>query len=173
MADQTNKHGYTANGSRTQTLGYCPECKQGFTSRAYALLCCFHAQGLNKNFNGDDELAKNVRIMNGNFICTNCEAFAQQMTVDSKTTSEKMKALTPTSLAVTTDDMTSVCIRDKIRVKYPNAIVKEPDATPRYRIKITGCKAIDLAPEEEPTPQQLKQAEVHFKRFNKIPEEKW
>lgn len=80
---------------------------------------------------------------------------------------------TPTSLAVTTDEVTPVCIREKIRAKYPDAQVKEPDATPKYRIKITGCKAKAIDKQNsEPTQEQLNWAESMFRKFNKIPAEK-
>lgn len=79
---------------------------------------------------------------------------------------------TPTSLAVTTDEATSVCICDKLKTKYPAAEVREADATPKYRIKVSGCKANLAIEDTEPTPAQMTLAEQHFKRYNDIPDEK-
>lgn len=79
---------------------------------------------------------------------------------------------TPTSLSVSTDEATSICIREKLATKYPTAEVREPDATPKYRIKVTGCKANLDIENAEPTEEQMALAERNFQRYNQIPAEK-
>lgn len=79
---------------------------------------------------------------------------------------------TPTSLAITTDEETSVCIKEKLRQRYATAEVREPDTTPKYRIKISGCKAVLDIVNNEPTEDQLAAAESKFRSTNRIPNEK-
>lgn len=79
---------------------------------------------------------------------------------------------TPTSLAITTDEETSICIKEKLRAKYAAAEEREPDEEQKYRIKITGCKAVPGLENEEPTAAQMTEAERIFRRYNKINNEK-
>lgn len=77
---------------------------------------------------------------------------------------------TPTSLAVSSDEATVVCIKEKIRDKYPLAEIRMPDATPKFMVKITGSPAKPI--EGDPTESQLAEASTKFKLQNKIPPEK-
>lgn len=79
---------------------------------------------------------------------------------------------TPTSLAITTDEATSICMKEKLKTKYAIAEVREPDATPKYRIKITGCNAVLEIENDEPTEAQMNEAEKIFRKCNDIPDEK-
>lgn len=79
---------------------------------------------------------------------------------------------TPTSLAITIDEATSICIKEKLRQRYATAEIREPDTTPKYRIKITGCKAVLDIENGEPTEDQLADAEHNFRKTNRIPNEK-